>query len=271
MIGFDRSQSKNAGKFGVSAKAWREIWRQSLSIGVSLIPFGLAFGVSCSKAQLSWLQALGFSSLVFTGGSQFAAVGVLNDGGAAIASAGAGLLLSIRSFVYGLLMAPTLTGSVGFRAAASQLMIDESVAVGTAQEDPHARKIGYLAGGLTVFVVWNITTLIGAVALGANEELVKKFGLDATVPAAFAALLWPRLKTSEARLVAVVGALIALVLIPISPPGIPIVASSLGVLAATVGRRRDGGGKGRGSDEGGTEGSDKRGRAESDSPRKATT
>jgi predicted branched-subunit amino acid permease len=235
----ENSSALTRGPFGVTRQAWKEISKQSLSIGISLIPFGLAFGVSCSKANLSWLQALGFSSLVFTGGTQFAAVGVLNDGGGAIAAIGAGLLLSIRSLVYGLLMAPILKGRIGFRAASAQLMIDESVAVGTAQSDPHAQKVGYLTGGLTVFVMWNITTLIGAIALGANGDLVTKYGLDATVPAAFAALLWPRLKTPDARRVAAVGALIALVLIPIAPPGIPIVASSLGVLAATSGRKRN--------------------------------
>lgn len=225
-------------RWGISQDALRVILRQSLSIGVSLIPFGLAFGVSCSKAGLSWLQALGFSSLVFTGGTQFAAVGVLGDGGGAIAAIGAGLLLSIRSLVYGIVMAPTLTGSFRFRAAASQLMIDESVAVGTAQSDPQAQKIGYLTGGLTVFIFWNITTLIGAIALGSSGDLVEKFGLDATVPAAFAALLWPRMKTPESRRVAILGALIAVVLIPIAPPGIPIVASGLAVFAANVTLRR---------------------------------
>lgn len=225
-------------RWGISQDALRVILRQSLSIGVSLIPFGLAFGVSCSKAGLSWLQALGFSSLVFTGGTQFAAVGVLGDGGGAIAAIGAGLLLSIRSLVYGIVMAPTLTGSFRFRAAASQLMIDESVAVGTAQSDPQAQKIGYLTGGLTVLIFWNITTLIGAIALGSSGDLVEKFGLDATVPAAFAALLWPRMKTPESRRVAILGALIAVVLIPIAPPGIPIVASGLAVFAANVTLRR---------------------------------
>ena len=208
------------------------MFRQSLSIGISLIPFGLAFGVSCTKAGLSWVQALGFSSLVFTGGSQFAAVGVLGDGGGAAAAIGAGLLLSIRSLVYGLVMAPTLTGRFVYRALASQLMIDESIAVSTVQSTPKAKRMGYFAGGLSVFFFWNITTVIGAVALKSNGDLVTKFGLDATVPAAFAALLWPRLKDPENLRVAIVGALIAVVLIPVTPAGIPIVASGLAVIFA---------------------------------------
>ena len=226
------------GRFGVPNEVLRPIVRQALSIAVSLIPFGLAFGVSCAKAGLSWAQALGFSSLVFTGGTQFATVGVLGDGGGAIAAISAGLLLSVRSLVYGLVMAPTLTGSFKFRALASQLMIDESVAVGTAQVDQQARKVGYIIGGTSVFVFWNVTTLIGAVALGSSGDLVETLGLDATVPAAFAALLWPRLSSPQSRRVAIVGALIAVVLIPVAPAGVPIVASGLGVVFANVSLRR---------------------------------
>lgn len=233
----DTSADVTWGRFGLAHSTFRAIVRQSLSIGISLIPFGLAFGVASAKAGLSWVQALGFSSLVFTGGTQFAAVGVLGDGGGAVAAIGAGLLLSVRSLVYGLVMSPVLKGSLRFRAAASQLMIDESVAVGTAQRDVQAQKIGFLAGGLTVFVLWNITTLVGSVALGSSGDLVEKFGLDAAVPAAFAALVWPRLKLPDQRRVAIVGALIAAALIPIAPAGIPIVASGAAVFVANLSLR----------------------------------
>jgi predicted branched-subunit amino acid permease len=232
------SATTGSARFDIPADVFRAICRQALSIGVSVVPFGLAFGVSCSRAGLSWEQALGFSVLVFTGGTQFAAVGVLGDGGGATAAIGAGLLLSVRSLVYGIVMAPTLRGRFAFRAAASQLMIDESIAVGMAQTEPRAQRVGYLAGGLSVFFFWNVTTLIGAIALGSSGDLVEKFGLDATVPAAFAALLWPKLKRVELRRVAILGTLIALVLIPISPAGIPIVASGLAVIAASVSVRK---------------------------------
>jgi 4-azaleucine resistance transporter AzlC len=208
------------------------IFRQALAIGVSLIPFGLAFGVACTRANLTWLQALAFSSLVFTGGSQFAAVGVLADGGSPIAAIVAGLLLAVRSLVYGIVMTPWLRGSVGFRAAASQLMIDESLAVSTAQpEEPNARKLGYLAGGLSVFVFWNTSTVVGALAFSNAGSFVTSWGIDATIPAAFAALLWPRLAKLDQRRVAIVGALIALLFVPLVPPGIPIVLAGLAVVA----------------------------------------
>jgi 4-azaleucine resistance transporter AzlC len=208
------------------------IIRQALAIGVSLIPFGLAFGVACTRADLTWLQAVAFSSLVFTGGTQFAAVGVLGDGGSPVAAVVAGLLLAIRSLVYGIVMTPWLRGSFGFRAAASQLMIDESLAVSTAQpEEPDARRFGYLAGGLSVFVFWNISTLVGALAFSNAGSFVTTWGIDATIPAAFAALLWPRLAKMDQRRVAFLGALIALVFVPLVPPGIPIVLAGLAVVA----------------------------------------
>jgi 4-azaleucine resistance transporter AzlC len=208
---------------------------QAMAIGVSLIPFGLAFGVACTRADLTWLQALAFSSLVFTGGSQFAAVGVLGDGGSPIAAIVAGLLLAVRSLVYGIVMTPWLRGSFGFRAAASQLMIDESLAVSTAQpEEQDARKLGYLAGGLSVFVFWNTSTVVGALAFANSGSFVTTWGIDATIPAAFAALLWPRLAKFDQRRVAIVGALIALMFVPLVPPGIPIVLAGLAVVAGMI-------------------------------------
>jgi 4-azaleucine resistance transporter AzlC len=208
---------------------------QALAIGISLIPFGFAFGVACTRADLTWLQALAFSSLVFTGGSQFAAVGVLGDGGSPIAAIVAGLLLAVRSLVYGIVMTPWLRGSFGFRAVASQLMIDESLAVSTAQpEEQDARKLGYLAGGISVFVFWNISTVVGALAFANAGSFVTTWGIDATIPAAFAALLWPRLAKSDQRRVAIVGALIALVFVPLVPPGIPIVLAGLAVVAGMI-------------------------------------
>jgi 4-azaleucine resistance transporter AzlC len=205
------------------------IIKQAASIGASVAPFGLAFGVACSQANLHWFHALGMSSLVFTGGTQFAAVSVLKDGGTAFAAILAGLLLSSRSLIYGLIMAPKLKGSLWFRALASQLMIDESVAIGSAQESDSAQRFGYLAGGLSVFFFWNITTVLGFFVLGSNAGFTEQYGLDATIPAAFVALVWPRLNDSNQRSIALVGGVLAFVLIPLVPPGMPIVAAALAV------------------------------------------
>ena len=200
------------------------------------MPFGLAFGVLCVESGLAWWEAVGFSAIVFTGSAQFAAVGVLGEGGAVAAAVGAGVLLNLRSLAFGVVMAPALRGSLPFRLAASHLMIDEAMAVGTAAATPPLRRFGYLAGGLAVFVLWNASTFVGAVLAAGAGDLVTTLGLDATIPASFLALVWPRLRQRPQLRVAVVGAVIALASAPFVPPGVPILLAGLGVLAA--GRRR---------------------------------
>ena len=209
--------------------------RRAAAIAAALVPFGLAFGVLCSEAGLAWWEAVGFSAVVFAGSAQFAAVGVLGDGGTVAAAVGAGVLLNLRSLAFGLAMAPALRGSLPFRLAASQLMIDESVAVGTAASTPERRRYGYFAGGLAVFALWNASTLAGALLASGAGDLVTTLGIDATIPASFLALLWPRLRASAHLRVAVAGAVVALLAAPVTPPGVPVLLAALGVVAA--GRR----------------------------------
>ncbi len=223
----------------LSRRHKRAIWKQALSIAIAITPFGVAFGVACNEADLGWLVALGYSSLIFTGGGQFAAVSVLGEGGTAGAAILAAVLLNLRSLAYGVAMAPSLKGSLPWRAAVSQLMIDESVAVASPQTGAQARTYGYLAGGLSVFVLWNISTLVGVLAFSSAGDLVTDLGIDATIPAAFLALVWPRLSTNEGRALAAGGAVIALVLVPLVPAGIPIVAAALAVVFARPWRPGD--------------------------------
>lgn len=211
-----------------------------MSISVALAPFGIVFGVACAEAGLGVGEAIGFSALVFTGSAQFAAVGVLDDGGGAATAITAGLLLNIRCLAFGLLLAPSLTGSAAVRALLAQLVIDESTAVATAQEGPRWQRYGFLAGGLGVYVVWNLTTIAGVLLASGDDDFITDLGLDAAAPAAFLALLWPRLVGEgggTGRRIATAGGLVAVATIPLAPPGIPILLAGLGVLAA-VGRRR---------------------------------
>ncbi len=208
-----------------------KIRRQAASIAIALVPFGLAFGIACTEAGLSVWQAMGFSTLVFTGSAQFAAVTVLGDGGTVAAAVGAGMLLNLRSLAFGMVMAPALRGPVWFRAAASQILIDESTAVGSAQPTPKLARYGFLAGGLSVFVLWNLSTFVGAAALSSAGDVVANFGLDATIPAAFLALVWPRLAQPAMRLAAAIGAVVAVASVPFVPVGVPILFSAVGALA----------------------------------------
>lgn len=208
----------------------RSIRAQAISIGLAISPFGLAFGALCAESGVGVWEALGFSSLVFGGSSQFAAVSVLADDGTVIAAVTAGLLLNLRSLAFGVSMAPSLKGSLLWRAGVSQLMIDESTAIGSSQSTHELRRYGYLWGGLSVFVLWNATTLIGVSVLSEAESLIRDLGIDATIPAAFLGLIWNKLENAKHRTVALIGAIIALILIPITPAGIPVIAAASAII-----------------------------------------
>ena len=208
----------------------RSIRAQAISIGLAISPFGLAFGALCAESGIGAWEALGFSSIVFGGSSQFAAVSVLADDGTVIAAITAGLLLNLRSLAFGVSMAPSLKGSSLWRAGVSQLMIDESTAIGSSQATHELRRYGYLWGGLSVFVLWNATTLIGVSVLSEAESLITDLGIDATIPAAFLGLIWNKLENTKHRAVAVIGAITALILIPFTPAGIPVIAAATAII-----------------------------------------
>lgn len=208
----------------------RSIRAQAISIGLAIAPFGLAFGALCAESGIGVWEALGFSSIVFGGSSQFAAVSVLADDGTVIAAITAGLLLNLRSLAFGVSMAPSLKGSFLWRAGVSQLMIDESTAIGSSQATHELRRYGYLWGGLSVFVLWNATTLIGVSVLSEAESLITDLGIDATIPAAFLGLIWSKLENAKHRAVALIGAITALILIPFTPAGIPVIAAASAII-----------------------------------------
>lgn len=203
-----------------------------MSIVASVAPFGIVFGASAATAGLKLLEAIGFSTLIFGGSSQFAAAEILGDGGSVVSAAIAGLLLNVRSLAFGVIMAPALAGALWQRAVWSHLMIDESTAVGSAQQELRWRRYGFLVTGAGVFVVWNLTTVAGFALSSEAGDLITTLGLDAAGPAAFLALLWPRLNRSPQLRTALAGAAIALTLVPVAPPGVPILAGMFGVFAS---------------------------------------
>lgn len=199
--------------------------RDAIGIGLAVGAVGVSFGVLAVSAGLSVAQAIAMSLLVFTGASQFAVVGVLASGGSAVAALAPALLLGARNAVYGLLLAPILRGR--FAAARAQLVIDESTAM--AKAHPEQPRAAFMATGLSVYVFWNLGTAIGALAGGGIAD-PQALGLDAVFPAAFLALLAPQLRRRGAPAAAALGALIAVVLVPITPAGLPILAATLAIL-----------------------------------------
>src|SRR6185503_12462753 len=170
------------------AKPPRSAVTGAAGIGVAVGVYGISFGVLAVASGLSPAQACVMSMLVFTGASQFAFVGVVAGGGAAIAAMGPAVMLALRNAAYGLSLAPVLRGRLRERALAAQLVIDESTAMAQAQDDPAAARRAFLATGVSVWVCWNAGTLAGAL-LGGGLGDPRALGLDAMFPAAFLALL----------------------------------------------------------------------------------
>jgi 4-azaleucine resistance transporter AzlC len=204
--------------------------RDGIVLGATVGLFGAAFGVLASTSGLSVAQASALSLLVFTGASQFALVSVVGTGGSVVAALGSALLLAARNGVYGVAMARVLPRRLAPRLAAAQLVIDESTAMAVAQPDPRRARAAFLATGIAVFVSWNLGTLLGALG-GSRLADPAALGLDAAFPAGFVALLLPHLRRRSGRIVAVTGAAIAALALPVLPNGAPILVASLAVFA----------------------------------------
>jgi predicted branched-subunit amino acid permease len=202
--------------------------RDSLSISIAVGTYGAAFGVASVAAGLSVPQTCALSLLLFSGASQFAVAGVLGAGGSAISAITASGLLALRNGFYGARMAPLLQVRGIKRILASQITIDESTAIALAHEEESladARK-GFWLTGIGIYIFWNLATLLGALGANALGDPAQ-WGLDATIPAAFLGLLWPRLKNNLSRIVAIAAVALALTLTPVLSPGLPIIACVL--------------------------------------------
>jgi predicted branched-subunit amino acid permease len=205
--------------------------RQCLSVGVATGAYGLSFGALSVAAGLDLWQTIALSALLFSGGSQFAVVGIVATGGSGVAAVATSTLLGIRNGLYGLQVSRLLGVSGLRRVAAAQLTIDESTAVAVAQRERPAQRLGFWGTGLAVFVLWNLMTVLGALVGNALGD-PRRFGLDAAAPAAFCGLLWPRLRSGDTRAVAAVSAVIALVVAPHAPAGIPVLVAALAAIVA---------------------------------------
>lgn len=219
----------------LSDPARRSVLRQAVSVGVASGTYGLSFGALGVAAGLDVWQTCALSLLVFTGASQFAFVAVIAAGGSAATAVATSTLLGVRNGLYGLQVTDWLGVRGWRRAAAAQLTIDESTAVGVAQDADPARRLGFWSTGLSVLVLWNGSTLLGAL-LGNALGDPRRFGLDGAAAAAFTGLLWPRLRSRDGRVTAGLALVLALGVAPVVPPGIPVIVAALA--AVVMGLRR---------------------------------
>ncbi|MET8165063.1 AzlC family ABC transporter permease [Streptomyces sp. NPDC005329] len=216
--------------------------RDALGVGIAVGLSGFAFGVTSAGSGLSVWQTCALSLLVFTGASQFALVGALAAGGNPLTAAAGAFFLGVRNAFYGLRLSQSLALPRAVRPFAAQWVIDETAAVSLAQPGRRAARIGFGVTGLTLYVLWNLTTLLGALGAEAIGD-TDAWGLDAAGPAVFLALLAPMLKTTAERAVAGLAVLLGLGLLPVLPAGVPVLAAALAapVVLYLEGRRRVGG------------------------------
>ena len=213
----------------------RGIIRDGIAVGLATGAYGVSFGAISIAAGLSIAQTCALSLLMFTGASQFAFVGIIGGGGSALAGAGTAVLLGSRNALYGLRLSVLLDERGARRLVASQLVIDESTGLALREPTAEASRVGFWAAGLSVFAFWNLGTLAGAIA-GEVLPDPKALGLDAAVPAAFVALLAPRMRGREPWAVALIAAAVAVVAVPYVPTGVPVLLAA--AVAVVAGMRK---------------------------------
>ncbi|MFD3698246.1 AzlC family ABC transporter permease [Streptomyces sp. NPDC058646] len=200
--------------------------RDALGVGVAVGLSGFAFGVTAAGAGISTLQACVLSLFVFTGASQFALVGALAAGGNPFTAAAGAFFLGTRNAFYGLRLSQLLALPRTVRPFAAHWVIDETTAVALAQPGRKSARLGFAVTGLTLYVLWNLTTLLGALGAEAVGD-TRAWGLDAAGPAVFLALLAPMLKSSTERAVAALALVLGLGLLPVLPAGVPVLIAAL--------------------------------------------
>lgn len=211
--------------------------RQGLAVGVATGAYGISCGALGVAAGLSVWQTVLTSLLLFSGGSQFAFFGVVAAGGSPVTAVATSSLLGVRNAFYGLQLVHLLDVRGWRRVLAAHLTIDESTAVAIGQPDTAQSRIGFWVTGATVFVLWNATTLLGALAGDALGD-PRTYGLDAAAAAAFVGLLWPRLRGRDPLATAVLAVVITLVLAPSTPAGVPVLVAAGAAVVVGLTRAR---------------------------------
>lgn len=198
----------------------------SFGVGFATGLYGISFGALSVAAGLDFWQTMVLSLLMFSGGSQFAFVGVIATGAGVVPAVLSAWLLGVRNGFYAIRLAPVLSLSGILKPVGAQLTIDESNAVSLSQEpDVAKQRQGFWLTGIAVFVFWNLLTAAGAL-LGSVIGNPADWGLDAAAGAAFLGLIWPRLKESKLLLLAVVSAFTATLLSSFVPAGIPVLLTA---------------------------------------------
>lgn len=200
----------------------RAIVGDALALGLGTGVYAISFGALAVAAGLSAWQAQALSLLMFTGASQFALIAVVASGGSAIVAIATSTLVGTRNAFYAVAMAPVLEARGLRRLVAAQATIDESTGMAARYEkDRDSARLAFWSTAAAIYVLWNLGTLIGSLGAGMLDD-PDVLGLDAAAPAAFLALVWPRLTSWPMRAVAIVSLVVAVALSPFIGAGLPV-------------------------------------------------
>jgi predicted branched-subunit amino acid permease len=193
-----------------------------------------SFGaIAVAGGEPPWVP-IAMTALVFAGGAQFAALGIVLAGGGVAAAVATGLLVNLRLLPYGFAVADIVSGPWWRRIVGAQLTMDEAVAFAVRAPTPAARTAAFWACGVTLYLSFNLAVVAGAF-LGRAVGDPAALGLDAAFPAVLLALLVPALRKPAVRRAAAGGAAVALAAVPFAPAGAPVLLSLAGLVL--VGRR----------------------------------
>ncbi|MGS2618373.1 AzlC family ABC transporter permease [Micromonospora sp. LZ34] len=210
----------------VQRTADRGVLRDVAAIGAAMIAVGASFGAVAVAAGLPGWATVAMSVVVFAGGAQFMAVGLV-AAGSPLAAVLAGLLLNARHLPFGLTLGDSFGPRRWHRLLGSHLMTDEATAFALARPAGPARRRAFWLAGVLFFVTWNVGTVLGVLAGGAVGDPAA-LGLDAAFPAGLIALLLPTLRDRDTRRMALAGAALAVLTTPLLPAGLPVLLALAG-------------------------------------------
>lgn len=205
---------------------------------LGVVPFGIVAGATPVARGLGGLTAIGFSTVVFAGASQLAAIEVLGNGGSAILATVAACTINLRMVLYSASLAPYLAGETRrHRLGAAYLLVDQVYAASVAkwQHDP-ARPKGrlpfFLGGGLLLWSSWQLATVVGVIV---GAHIPAEVPLDFAVPLVFLVLLIPTLIDRPALAAASAGGAGAVLAAELGAGEVAIVVGAVtGIVAGVV-------------------------------------
>ena len=209
--------------------------RAGLPFALATFVLGISFGVLAHSLGWGVVAPIVFSVITFSGSAQFAVAAVLGASGGALAAIAAAVLLNARFLPMGVAVAPFLKGGPLRRALEGQAVIDASWALASRGGGRFDREF-MIGATLPQVAAWICGTVIGVLASDVVGD-VERLGLDVIFPAFFMALLVDELRDGGQTIAAaLIAAVLSLALVPLVPPGVPVIAACAAALLGLRGR-----------------------------------